>query len=431
MFSGCMYLCEPESLTDKEIIVDPRSLQVIDEIRSRLRELESRDVPSEVIEDINRILDSIPSQIERNDSIWTAENRDFVSVVDESTVPWDTWDSPTKAAMQEWRRIWPTARGILRKEIRDAQMYLANDTGVIIGANDTIAGAFYISDEQLGFHSSSSKSPTTIMWDEIVRIEPVGNPMKVRSHAFEIRYGEDKVLTMFLDSENSAHSIAHVYEYNKHAISRIAEVDGGGRNSLTSVMSSMMPDRANYMNPVLEKELNINFAHVREFFESSDLVWEFYSKYFDALGHWEMRWSDDENTLVEHPDHGGLQKGRSKGVIKVLSMKVPIPKTLFTPDSADCEVVFQKIIYDSLIVIESSTITMGVPASDAFSVKNRIEITPSENGAVYKLQSGLCWTKSTWLESIITSQTNSATEKGQPIYLGLLEELITKSKGIA
>lgn len=226
--------------------------------------------------------------------------------------------------------------------------------------------------------------------------------------------------------EICAHSIAQVHEYNKYTLERLGEVEGGGRNSLASVMTSMIPSRTEFMKVVAERNLTANFDQITAFYMSHDDVWEFYNTYFTALGHWDMKWGDDEKKLIEHPEHGGLKCGTSGGIIKLLSMQVPIPKTLFTPDSAECEVVFQKIIDENMIIIESSTITIGVPASDCFSIKQRLEITPSVDGCDYKLFMGLCWTKSSWLESIVVANTNSATEKAQPVYVKLLEEEIAQ-----
>lgn len=429
-----MFPCFPEKIGETELLIDPRTIQIIDEIRSLLRELEDRNVPTELIDDINRKLDILPRRAQRFDSI---HPQDFVSVLDETTVPWDNWESPSKAAQQEWRRLWPTARGILRKEIKDAELHIG-ETSFIVPGTDTTRGTFYISDDQLGFISSSS-SQITIMWDDVDTIEPAEEiHLKLRTskaHSFQIRYrdkvtSEKKVLTWYCNVEFSAHSIAQVYEYNKYATERIEEV-AGGRNSLTSVMTSMIPSRTDYMKVMIEKNLTLNFDQVNEFYQSNDDVWEFYNTYFEALGHWNMKWGDDEKQLIEHPEHGALKSGTSGGTIKKLSMQVPIPKTLFTPDSAECEIVFQKIINPSMIIVESSTITIGVPASDCFSIKQRLEITRSVGGCEYKLSMGLNWTKSSWLESIVTANTNSATEKAQPIYVKLLEEEVAKKNNRA
>jgi len=426
-----MFPCYPEKMGDKEIYIDSRTIQIVDEIRTLLRELEDRNVPSDLINEINRKLDILPSRAQRFDSIGA---EDFLSVLDETTVPWDNWESPSKASQQEWRRQWPTARGILRKEIKDAEIHLGETTGIIPGT-DTTRGTFYISDEQLGFISSSC-SPITIMWDDVDTIEPVQEiHLKLRTskpNTFQIRYrdreadSEKKIITWYCNVEICAHSIAQVHEYNKYTLERLGEVEGGGRNSLASVMTSMIPSRTEFMKVVAERNLTANFDQITAFYMSHDDVWEFYNTYFTALGHWDMKWGDDEKKLIEHPEHGGLKCGTSGGIIKLLSMQVPIPKTLFTPDSAECEVVFQKIIDENMIIIESSTITIGVPASDCFSIKQRLEITPSVDGCDYKLFMGLCWTKSSWLESIVVANTNSATEKAQPVYVKLLEEEIAK-----
>eukprot|EP00397_Hematodinium_sp_SG-2012_P009923 GEMP01010022.1.p1 GENE.GEMP01010022.1~~GEMP01010022.1.p1 ORF type:complete len:430 (+),score=55.65 GEMP01010022.1:165-1454(+) len=398
------------------VTADVENAEAVSSFRAILHRLEGgQNINQDVLESINRQLDTlfVPSA-----SALAHRPSEFVSVVDESISPWDNWESPSKLAQQEWRKLWPQAKGILRRYTPQVRLH---------GENLALTqdGGIYLSDDQLAFCSSDTK--LAIPWENIQTLEPYVDlkrlaperPAKFRMVYCPVTLIDDaEEVIIHLVSADKAYEMAHMLEYFRY-LGENSQTPSARRHLSIGAMSSILPKRTELLQPLDEQPIEADFDKVLSLFTSSD-VWDLYTDYFSALGHTELKWQDEQSAVGDRPTHGGaggLVSGTTKGVVRQLNMRVPIPKTLFTPDSADCEVILHRILTSTSVAMEASTITLGVPASDCFSVKERVEISKIGTGCLCKRLIGIYWMKSTWLESIVTSSTKASCRKASPIFV--------------
>eukprot|EP00397_Hematodinium_sp_SG-2012_P043860 GEMP01048846.1.p1 GENE.GEMP01048846.1~~GEMP01048846.1.p1 ORF type:complete len:254 (+),score=25.60 GEMP01048846.1:199-960(+) len=203
-----------ESGEFKVAAADVENAEAVSSIRAILHRLEGgQNINQEVLEGINRQLDTLlfPSA-----SALPHRPSEFVSVVDESTSPWDNWESPSKLAQQEWRKLWPQAKGILRRYTPQVRLH---------GENLALTqdGGIYLSDDQLAFCSSDTK--LAIPWENIQTLEPYVDlkrlapekPAKFRMVYFPVTLIDDaEEVIIHLVSADKAYEMAHMIEYFRY-----------------------------------------------------------------------------------------------------------------------------------------------------------------------------------------------------------------------